>query len=453
MLVLVAAAVMTPTAGGAGIRHYEHASMSTRESIVEPPAAPPPRLAYLVSRYPAFSHTFILNEVLRLKALGFHIRVASINDPDRPADAFTTDEADEAKLTYYVKGDGPKGALLALGSALVRRPARTLKGLIFALRLGGWDLFKVGFGLFYFIEALMIGRWMRREQIDHLHVHFATPASMVGLICKHIFPIGFSFMVHGPDEFYDAPGYRLTEKIEGADFVLAIGTYARSQLMKLSPPSCWHKFDVCPLGVDPQRFQPVEPRGQPEPPEVICVGRLVPAKGQHILIQAAAKLRDRGAEVRLRLVGDGPDRPSLERQVAALGLGDRVIFEGAVNLDRVQALYKGADLFALASFAEGIPIVLMEAMAMAIPCVTTRITGIPELIRDGVDGLLVAPSDDDELADAIARLARDADLRRQLGQAGRARVIDRYDLGRNTERLAETFRRRLSERPIPERSH
>jgi len=427
--------------------------MADVASTVPQSDSTPHRLAYLVSRYPAFSHTFILNEVLRLKALGFSIRVASINDPDRPPEAFTADEAGEAKLTYYVKASGLRGALVALGSALVRRPLPTLRGLLFALRLGGADLGKIGFGLFYFIEALMIGRWMRRERLEHLHVHFATPASTVGLIAKQIFPIGFSFMVHGPDEFYDAPGYRLTEKIEGADFVLAIGTYARSQLMKLSPPDAWRKFDVCPLGVDPRRFQAVEVREQADPPEVICVGRLVPAKGQHVLIQALAKLRDLGTKVRLRLVGDGPDRPALERQVAELDLGDRVIFEGAVNSDRVQALYQGADIFALASFAEGIPIVLMEAMAMEIPCVTTRITGIPELIRDGIDGILVAPSDDDELADAIARLAQDARLRRQLGQAGRARVLDKYDLGRNTQRLATTFRRRLGELPSLERSH
>lgn len=425
---------------------------STTLSIDGRPSAGEPKLAYLVSRYPAFSHTFILNEVLRLKALGFRIAVASINDPDRTPDAFTSDEAAEAKLTYYVKHDGAKGAMLALGAALRQRPLRTLQGLLFALRLGGLDLGKIGFGLFYFIEALMIGRWMRREGIDHLHVHFATPASTVGLIAKRIFPIGFSFMVHGPDEFYDAPGYRLTEKIAGADFVLAIGTYARSQLMKLSPTSDWDKFDVCPLGVDPARFRPAEFRERPSPPEAICVGRLVPAKGQHILIQAIAKLRDAGTEVRLRLVGDGPDRTSLERQVAELGLGDRVIFEGAVNLDRVQALYRQADIFALASFAEGIPIVLMEAMAMQIPCVTTRITGIPELIRDGIDGILIAPSDDEELADAIGQLARDARLRHQLGQAGRARVIDRYHLDRNSERLAATFRRRLANQTRPERS-
>jgi glycosyltransferase involved in cell wall biosynthesis len=419
-------------------------TMSNAASTDRVPALAAPSIAYLVSRYPAISHTFILNEVIRLKALGFRISVASINDPDRSPDAFTADEVTEARGTYYVKRSGVKGALIALASALARRPGSTFKGLFFALGLGGRDLGKIGFGLFYFIEALMVGRWMQREQLTHLHVHFATPASTVGLICKQIFPIGFSFMVHGPDEFYDAPGYRLAEKIEGADFVLAIGTFARSQLMKLSAPSQWTKFEVCPLGVDPDRFMPNEFREAPEPPEVICVGRLVPAKGQHILIQAMARLRDAGVSVRLRLVGDGPDRPSLEAQTRRLGLDDRIIFEGAVNADRVAALYQHADIFALASFAEGIPIVLMEAMAMEIPCVTTRITGIPELIRGDLDGILVAPSDDEELAEAIRRLVDDPALRRTLGRAGRERVIDRYHLGHNTERLAAIFRRRLA---------
>jgi glycosyltransferase involved in cell wall biosynthesis len=214
--------------------------------------------------------------------------------------------------------------------------------------------------------------------------------------------------------------------------------------MKLSAPKNWDKFEVCPLGVDPDRFQPISFREAPKPPEVICVGRLVPAKGQHILIKAMAVLRDAGVSVRLRLVGDGPDRASLEAQTRELALEDRIIFEGAVNMDRVKALYRDADIFALASFAEGIPIVLMEAMAMEIPCVTTRITGIPELIRSDIDGILVAPSDEQELAEAIRRLAEDPDLRRSLGQAGRKRVVDKYHLGRNTERLADIFRRRLA---------
>ncbi len=418
-------------------------SLAGKSADVNQPAQQP-RLAYLVSQYPAYSHTFILHEVLRLKALGFGMAVASINDPDREPSRFTAAEAGEAELAYYVKRDGAKGAARALLSALLRRPLKTLAGLGFALRLGGTDLKRIGYGLFYWIEALMVGRWLRRQRIDHLHVHFATPASTVGLICRRIFPIGFSFMAHGPDEFYDAPGYRLTDKVVGADFILCISFFARSQPMKLSPPAQWHKMEICRLGVDPELFKPVAFRAAPAVLELICVGRLVPAKGQHILVQAMARLRDQGAAVGLRLVGDGPDRPSLERQVRELDLAEQVRFEGAVNQDRVRALLAEADCFVLASFAEGIPIVLMEAMAMEIPCVTTRITGIPELIRDGIDGLLVAASDHAGLAEAIARLAADSELRRGLGQAGRRRVLDAYDLRRNTELMAKVLRRRLA---------
>lgn len=400
-------------------------------------------LAYLVSEYPAFSHTFILHEILRLKARGFEIRVASINDSDRDPSRFTDNEAREAALTYYVKRDGAVGALRALACALRTRPAGVLRGLWYAVRLGRADLGLIVYHLFYFIEALMVGRWMMDQGLRHLHVHFATPASTVGLICRRIFPIGFSFMVHGPDEFYDVSRYRLAEKIAGADFVLTIGAFSRSQLMKLSPPSQWHKFEPCPLGVDPEMFPPVGQRDAVGPVEIICVGRLVPAKGQHILVRAMKRLVDGGVEARLRLVGDGPDRPSLEREARELGLDGVVLFEGAVNQDRVRELYRHADIFALASFAEGIPVVLMEAMAMEIPCVTTFITGIPELIENGRHGLLVAPSDDIALADALARLARDPGLRRQLGAAGRERVMDKYHLDRNTGHLAEVFRARL----------
>ena len=214
--------------------------------------------------------------------------------------------------------------------------------------------------------------------------------------------------------------------------------------MKLSSPAEWRKLEVSPLGVDPGAFAPRPFRAHPDPFVILCVGRLTPAKGQHILLQAVERLARDGRHVELRLVGDGPDRLSLEQEVRERGLSERVLFTGAVDQDRIRELYADADVFALASFAEGIPVVLMEAMAMTIPCVTTFITGIPELIRDGVDGLLVAPSDDEGLAQAIARLMDDAELRRRLGEAGRQRVLEKYDLDRNTERLAAVFQRRLS---------
>jgi glycosyltransferase involved in cell wall biosynthesis len=403
----------------------------------------PPALAYLVSQYPAASHTFILREVRRLRGLGLRIEVASINSPDRPDAALAAEEREEAAITWFVKAAGVRGALQAQWATLRARPGDYLKGLLFALRLGGTDLKRILYSLFYFIEAVMVGHWLTGRGLHHLHVHFATPAATVGLIAGRVFGIGFSMTVHGPDEFYDAPGYRLTEKIEGAEFVCCIGYYCRSQLMKLSAPAHWSKLEISPLGVDPTAFSPRPFRDRPAPFQILCVGRLVPAKGQHILIEAVATLVRRGEDVRLRLVGDGPDRTSLESQAQASGLTDRVVFEGVVNQDRIRSIYAEADCFALASFAEGIPVVLMEAMAMEIPCVTTFITGHPELIRNGIDGTLVAPSDQEGLADAIAALIADPVLRRRLGEAGRRRVQEKYDLVTNTARLASIFQRRL----------
>lgn len=404
----------------------------------------PCRLAYLVSQYPAISHTFILREVLGLRARGFAIRVASVNPPDRPPEKLTAEERQEADASWYLKPQGAVGALKALCLTALRRPSALAAGLWFALRLGGTDVKKLGYQLAYWVEAVMLGDWMRRAGLSHLHVHFATPAAMVGLIASKIFPIGFSFTVHGPDEFYDAPGYRLAEKIEGSGFVVCISHYARSQLMKLSPVAHWNKFEVCRLGVDPSRFAPRAGRSAGVVFELLCVGRLVPAKGQHILLDALALLLARGRRVHLTLVGQGPDRPSLEAQTARLGLESAVGFAGAVNQDEVFGYYAAADAFVLPSFAEGLPVVLMEAMALGVPCITTHITGVPELIRDGIEGLLVAPSDVEGLAAAIERLMDDPALRSRLTEAGRAKVLAEYELDGSIARLADVFAHRLS---------
>jgi glycosyltransferase involved in cell wall biosynthesis len=274
-------------------------------------------------------------------------------------------------------------------------------------------------------------------------VHFASAAANVALVLKHFAPIGLSLTVHGPDEFYDAPGQWLPQKIAAADFIICIGAFARSQLMHLSPASQWHKFEICPLGVDPDRYVPVRRSDETRPFTILCVGRLTPAKGQRILIKACRKLHRAGRKLQLVLVGTGPDETDLKAAVARYGLDSVVRFTGALNQTEVHAWYSRADAFALASFAEGIPVVLMEAMASGIPCVSTRITGIPELIRDGDDGLLVTPSDADELAAALARLMDDSPLRQYLARSGRARVQQKYNLARNAERLGCIFETRL----------
>jgi len=401
-------------------------------------------LGYLISRYPSISHTFILREVVELRRLGFHIDVASINAPDRKTGDLTAEEQVEAASTFYVRAAGAAGALRAHTKLLLRNPATYFGGLLFAARLGGTDPRRAGMNCLYFVEAVMVGQWMKSLGLKHLHVHFATPAATVGLIVTKTFPFTFSITVHGPDEFYDVPGYLLSEKFVAAKLVCAIGMFARSQIMKLCDSSLWGKIEVTPLGVDSGVFQPCGSSHDGKVFEVICVGRLVPAKGQHVLLAAIAQLRSNGRKVVLRLVGDGPDRAALEASARRLRIKDSVIFEGAVNQDRIRGLYATADVFALASFAEGIPVVLMEAMAMEIPCISTSITGIPELIRDSIDGLLVAPSDVDALASAIGRLMDDGELRNRLGTAGRRRVVDKYNLGRNIVRLGEVFDAYLS---------
>ncbi len=403
-----------------------------------------PRLAYLLSQYPKLSEAFIIREIRGLRALGFHIDVASVNAPDRGADGLTAEEVEERERTYYVKRHGLRGALPAHLRTLLGRPGAYLRGWRAVLRHGGLDLRALFYHLMYFTEALMVGVWLAERGQRHVHAHFGMQASTVGLYVKRVFGTGLSITVHGPDVFYAVERYLLADKVREADFIATISHYARSQLMRVSPHRHWHKLVVSRLGVDPQRFAPRPFRAAPEVFEVICVGRLTPAKGQHVLVEAVHRLVGEGRRLRLRLVGDGEDRASLERQVAELGLTEQVVFEGAVNQDRIRDLYAAADAFAIPSFAEGIPVVLMEAMAMEIPCVTTWITGVPELIRNGVDGLLVAPGDGDALAAALARLMDDPGLRQRLGQSGRQRVLAEYDLGRNVARLGEIFRARLA---------
>jgi colanic acid/amylovoran biosynthesis glycosyltransferase len=402
-----------------------------------------PRLAYLVSRYPALSHTFILREVLGLRRRGFDVRVASINPPDRPGSLMTDDELQEAARTYVVKRSRWWELVGAHAATACTRPLLYAAGLAWAVRLARWDVKKLLFGLGYFLEAGLVGRWMGRQRLSHLHVHFANPAATVGLLVSRMFPVTLSITVHGPDEFDDVRQHALSDKIAAASFICCISRFAKSQLMKLSPSTEWNKMEVARLGVDPGIFFPVAAPPGPRPFDILCVGRLVPAKGQQVLIEAVGRLVGAGRAVRLRLIGEGPDRRRLEQQVALEGLHEVVRFEGGITQDRIRSFYQQADMFVLPSFAEGLPVVLMEAMAMELPCVSTWIAGIPELIRPGQDGLLVAPGDVEALTQAIARLMDDPALRSALGREGRDRVVAHYNLDRNVDGLAAIFFRRL----------
>ena len=400
-------------------------------------AAPGPRLAYLVSQYPAINHTFILREIIRLRRTGFDIAVASIRPADRPAAAMTREERDEWSQTSVIKPSGGAGLLRALlvhFRTALTRPVGYARGLAAALRAGRTDLSSLASHLFYFGEGVLLGDLLSRQAISHVHSHFS---STVAWLAAETFSLSYSITIHGPDEFNDVVRFQMARKVAGARLIAAISDYARSQIMRSSDPAHWHKIAVVPLGVDPALFTPRAVNPLPHSFEVITVARLAPVKGHVVLVDAIGLLRARGVDVRLRIVGDGEMRPRLEQEVRKRGLEDAVLFEGWVNQDRIRALYAQADAFALASFAEGVPVVLMEAMAMEIPCVATNIMGGPELIHNESSGLLVPASNAGLLADALERLIHDPALARRLGQAGRLRVIENYNLELNSDQLAK----------------
>lgn len=400
------------------------------------------RLVYLLSRFPAISHTFLLNEVRELRKLGFGVEVASINQPDRPRTSMPAAEAEETEKTFYIKSTGVTRTLWIAAKTLVRRPSVFTRGLTAALRLGRWDPRATLYALFYFAEALILGDWMRSRGHRHLHIHFCGPVATVGMLASIAWGFPYSLTVHGPDEFYDVEELYLRQKIERAKFILCISDFCRSQLMRIAAPEQWDKMHVVRLGIDPCVFFPTGQEGEPEEVlEVLCVGRLVASKGQLILLRACDLMLSRGYSFRLRLVGAGPDGKHLEKFAAQKGLP--VVFEGARSHEETRQLLGRADVFALASFAEGVPVALMEAMAMEVPCVSTCIAGIPELIRDGFEGLLVPASSAEALASALQRLFDDPLLRRSLGVAGSKRVFEQYNLPQNVRSLARVFSQHL----------
>jgi colanic acid/amylovoran biosynthesis glycosyltransferase len=401
------------------------------------------RLAYLLSAYPAISHTFFLNEIAELRKLGFSIDVASINKPNWTPNALSGPVAGALETTFYIKERPSVQLLLVLLRVLLTHPLVVCRGIHAALRLDGSSPRATLYALFYLAEALILGDWLRLNGHSHLHVHFGGPVATVGMLTSLAWRIPYSITIHGPEEFYSVDRSYLRQKVENARFVICISDHCRSQLMRLSEPAQWSKFHVVRLGVDLKLFAPTPDSRNDDVLEIISVGRLVPDKGQTVLLRAFIELLSRGHKARLCLVGDGADRVRLESFIREYDLDDCVSLEGALNHEATRRLLARADIFVLASFAEGLPVALMEAMAMELPCVSTFIAGIPELIRSEVDGLLVPASSVPALADALALLSADADLRRTLARSGRRRVQRLYDLETNAGLLAETLRVQL----------
>ncbi len=397
------------------------------------------RIAYLCSEYPAISHTFIFREIESLRQQGFQVLPVSIR---RTANLhqMTAAEQDEAAHTYTLKEVPFRTGLKALWRTIVRHP----RGLMHMLKLsatfcltGPKNPYKA-FG--YLAEAILLGDWLERQQITHLHEHFANPTALVALLIKQGYGIGYSLSVHGPDIFYQVDSSLLQKKTSAAEFVRCISHFSRSQLWRISPLQDWDKFHIVGCGVDPESYHPRD-RKSTTGNQLLCVGRLCPAKGQHILLEACRQLKEQQIDFQLTFVGDGEDRLSLEQLTCDYGLQEQVTFTGVLGQTEVRDHYNQADIFVLPSFAEGVPVVLMEAMAKEIPVVTTRITGIPELVEDGHNGLLATPGDCADLTRQLTRLLRDKKLAEELGKRGRVTVSDRYNQRTNNLILGQIMTR------------
>ncbi len=386
-------------------------------------------IAYLCSEYPAISHTFIYREIESLRKAGMTIHTASIRKPSN-LQFMTAAEQNEAAQTLMVLATPLPLMAKAHLHSLIKNPAGYLRMAFEASKL----LFKGPKSpvkaLAYFVEAGILLEWMHRHGITHIHEHFGNPTAIVAILMKSYGGVSYSISVHGPDIFYAVDSALLAEKVQKACFIRCISHYCRSQIMRISDSESWNRQHIVRCGVDPDLYD-VRPDPGNKVPVIICVGRLVPAKGQHILLKACSLLKRDGVQFHLIIIGEGPDRSSLEKFVARNDLREVVTFTGVLGQDKVRQQYDRADLFVLASFAEGVPVVLMEAMAKEIPVISTRITGIPELIQHGQDGLLATPGDAEDLASQILTLLNHPELRQQFGKAGRKKVRANYNQHEN----------------------
>jgi colanic acid/amylovoran biosynthesis glycosyltransferase len=283
-----------------------------------------------------------------------------------------------------------------------------------------------------------LAQLMKMHSLSHLHNHFADSSCSVAVMAAELGGFTFSFTMHGPSEFYEAKLWSIDEKVRRALFVNCISFFCRSQAMVFAPVDCWEKLRVVHCGVDPNFFEVKRHTGKGA--RLLFVGRLVAAKGLPILLEALAALED----AQLQVAGDGPDRKMLEDLARSLGIANRVEFLGYQSQAKVRELLSKADVFALSSFAEGVPVVLMEAMAAGIPVVATRIAGIPELVRHEENGLIVSPGDSAGVAAAIRDLLDDPDLRNRYARAGRKQIEAEFDINGETRWFATILNKALS---------
>jgi len=396
------------------------------------------RLAYVVTQYPKVSHTFIRREILEIERRGhFVLRLAIRRVEETPVDP--SDQAEQAKVLQCLAQ--PAGKLL-LGAArtFITGPIAFVRALSLTIWMGWRSERGLPRHFAYLMEAAYLVQVLRSHSIEHLHAHFGTNATAVARLIRRLGGPTYSFTVHGTDLF-DAPrSLDIRGKVADAMFVVAVCDFSAAQLRRWASFEDWSKIHIVRCTVGDQFFNEARPV-DPDSNTLVCVGRLSPEKGQMLLIDALTELVHGGVDVHLVLVGDGELRSVLERRIAEAGLTDRVTLTGSLSEAEVRQQLLAARAVVLPSFAEGLPMVIMEAMALTRPVIGTYVAGIPELVRPDENGWLVPAGNTEQLAKAMrAALELPHERLSEMGRHGRDSILKRHNTRVETERLERLFR-------------
>ena len=395
-------------------------------------------IAYLTNQYPKVSHSFIRREINGIEACGIQVERFSI----RSCSTELVDEADKLELerTRVVLGIGMVSLLFGLLRVAITRPIRFLQALWLTLRLGWCSERGVLLHLAYLAESCVLLRWFSDSGVDHVHAHFGTNSTTVAMLCRAIGGPSYSFTIHGPEEFDKAKALALAEKVERAAFVVTVSSFGKSQLYRWCAMKQWSKIHVVHCGVD-DGFLDQPPIAVPAELRLVCVGRLCEQKGQLLLLDAVHQLVAEGLRFKLFLVGDGPMRTEIEALIAQLELQEYIEITGWASNSEVRQHILASRAMVLPSFAEGLPVVIMETLALGRPVISTYVAGIPELVEPSVSGWLIPPGSVEALTTAMrAALQLPVEKLEQMGRAGAERVAQRHDATVEASFLATLFR-------------
>lgn len=397
------------------------------------------RVAYLINRYPAASHSFIRREIESVEADGTEVHRFSIRPPDIEELPDTRDRV-EVEKTVVLLRLGMSRLLLDALNEMFRSPARFYTAMRAAFAGAEWKFPVIVRRAAYLAEAAALARRMRAQNVDHLHAHFGTNPAMVARIAGKLSRIPYSFTVHGPDEFDSPSALDLRGKIADAAFCVAISSYCRSQLMRWSNYSDWKKIEVVRCGVDGSFLSERAAVAAPDAPMLCAVARLSAQKGIPLLIEAAGRIRDQGRQFQLTIVGDGEMRRDIEAMIERRGLQGIVQLAGWANSETVIDNLLASRAMVLPSFAEGLPVVIMEALALERPVIVSAIAGTPELV-DADCGWLIPAGSIDALVTAMGlAMEAPADRLADMGRVGRARVAAQHNTSVNGRQLNALFR-------------